>query len=266
MPDIAQSVGVGGVNDKADVTIVQKLLNRHVSALGLMALTTEGNLGPKTIATIKAFQTAILGVRDPNGRADPAGRTITALNAPVANNLSGAAWWHANQARYANSAAISDLAPEFREPVARFIAAMRAAGATVTVTSTLRNKTRAYLMHYCWAISRGEISPADVPAEPGCSILWDHISLTKSTTAAREMRELFDLVHEPSLRSRHIEGKAIDMAVVWRDTIKIKDADGRVVSIDVPIGNSNTALHKVGASYGVIKLLTDAPHWSSDGA
>jgi hypothetical protein len=27
----------------------------------------------------------------------------------------------------------------------------------------------------------------------------------------------------------------------------------------------NPVLHKIGASYGVIKLLSDPPHWSSDG-
>jgi len=29
--------------------------------------------------------------------------------------------------------------------------------------------------------------------------------------------------------------------------------------------NANTSLHAVGASYGVRKLATDAPHWSHDG-
>lgn len=266
MLDISQSVGVGGVNKKADVAIVQKLLNTHVDTLGLLALATEGDCGAKTIAAIKAFQTTILGVSNPNGRADPSGRTITALNTNTLNLLSGAAWWNANQARFANSAAVGDLTVDFRDKVTRFIAAMRAGGATVTVTSTLRNKTRAYLMHYCWAISRGDIAPADVPAEPGCVIIWDHGNLAKSKAAAQEMRNLFDLVHEPSLRSRHIEGKAIDMVIRWTGTIKIRDAGGKDVRIGDPIGNANPILHMLGASYGVIKLLSDAPHWSSDGA
>ncbi len=266
MPDILRSVGVDGVNNKADVGIVQKLLNKHIAQIGLLPLSTEGNCGPKTIAAIKAFQTAVLGVPDPNGRADPDGRTITALNATPVTLLSGAAYWHANQARFANSAAVSDLAPDFRDKVIRFIAAMRAGGASVTVTSTLRNKSRAYLMHYCWAISRGDIHPANVPAEVGCAIIWDHGNPVKSKSAAQEMRDLFDLVHEPSLRSRHIEGKAIDMIIRWSGTIKVKDANGKSMNIGEPASGANSALHKIGASFGVIKLLSDPPHWSTDGA
>lgn len=266
MPDIAKSVGVGGVNNKADVSIVQKLLNKHIAQTSLLPLSTEGNCGPKTIAAIKAFQTAVLGVQDPNGRADPGGRTITALNDTPLNLLSGAAWWHANQARFANSASVNDLVPDFRDKVGRFIAAMRAGGASVTVTSTLRNKSRAYLMHYCWVISRGDIAPINVPAEQGCAIVWDHGNLAKSKAAAQEMRDLFDLVHEPSLRSRHIEGKAIDMVIRWTGTIKVRQADGKSVSIGEPGSGASPVLHKIGASYGVIKLLSDPPHWSTDGA
>jgi hypothetical protein len=29
--------------------------------------------------------------------------------------------------------------------------------------------------------------------------------------------------------------------------------------------NANAALHVLGASYGVLKLVTDAPHWSHNG-
>jgi hypothetical protein len=266
MADIGQSVGAGGVNNRADIVIVQKLLNLHIVTLGLPALTTEGNIGPKTIAAIKRFQTVILGVPDPNGRADPGGRTITALNAPPGGQLSGAAWWHANQGLYPNSASLSDLAPDFEDKAKRFIAAMRAGGASVSVTSTRRNKIRAYLMHYSWTISSGKIAPADVPAEPGCMIIWDHHDAERSRKAAQDMRDLFGLVHEPSLKSRHIEGKAVDMVIGWTGTIKVRDAAGKQVTLSTPANGSNPVLHKIGASYGVIKLLSDPPHWSSDGA
>jgi hypothetical protein len=266
MPDIKQSVGIGGVNDRTDVGIVQKLLNRHVAALGLPALTTEGNLGPKTIAAIKRFQSVILGVTDPNGRADPGGRTITALNAAPIGQLSGAAYWHANQARFANSASLDDLAPDFRDKAKRFIVAMRAGGARVTLTSTRRNTIRAYLMHYSWAISNGDIAAANVPAEPGCAIIWDHGDVAQSRRAAQDMRDLFALVYEPSLKSRHIEGRAVDMVIGWTGTIKVKDAGGKSIPLSSPTDGTNPVLHRIGASYGVIKLLSDPPHWSSDGA
>ncbi len=269
MPDIARSVGFGGQNNKADVVIIQKLLNNYVNALGLSALSADGNIGPATIFAIRKFQSTYLGAADPNGRADPGGRTITALNAVTKTRdpsfLSGAAYWHTNQGRYSNSESLNDLTPEFRVNVQRFLDALRLGGATVTISSTRRNKVRAYLMHYCWRISSGDIAPANVPTEPGCAIIWDHGNLKKSIAAAQEMRDLFVLVYQPALRSRHIEGKAVDMAVRWPGTIKVKDANGVVVSLSKPSNGANPGLHKVGRSYGVIKLLSDLPHWSTDG-
>ncbi len=36
------------------------------------------------------------------------------------------------------------------------------------------------------------------------------------------------------------------------------------LNIETPIKN-NSDLYSVGASYGVIKLISDPPHWSDDG-
>lgn len=56
------------------------------------------------------------------------------------------------------------------------------------------------------------------------------------------------------------------MEITWKGTIDVKKKDGTKVSVefknDVKL---NTVLHSIGASYGVKKLLKDAPHWSSDG-
>ena len=56
--------------------------------------------------------------------------------------------------------------------------------------------------------------------------------------------------------------------VAWRGSREFpqRDANGAVKSIGAPrSGNTNTALHKVGASYKVVKLLSDPPHWSDNG-
>jgi Holliday junction resolvase-like predicted endonuclease len=66
------SVGRGGENAPNDVRAVQ-------SALGIAA---DGRCGPKTIATIKAFQTYI-GYAKPDGRVDVGGATERALAADV---------------------------------------------------------------------------------------------------------------------------------------------------------------------------------------
>lgn len=276
MPGILKSVGDGAENDKADVALVQTLLNAVIGLLGLAPLDADGLCGKGTIAAIKAFQFRFTGLTVPDGRIDPGGRTFLKLQSAAAaagqqpppkpaTKLSGADWWKANQGKYANSAALSDLAPAFRDKAKAFVTALRDAGATVTIGATRRNRTRAWLIHHCFMIAKGQMEPADVPRNPACDIVWDHGDAAKSRQGAQEMADLFSIVYLPSLTSRHIEGNAIDMTIAWAGTLKIKDADGNRVSLDAPRSGDNRALHKIGKSYGVIKLLSDPPHWSSDG-
>jgi hypothetical protein len=190
-------------------------------------------------------------------------------NAPASkpNQLSGAAWWHANQAKYPNSTKVDDLEQAFRDKVKAFLGALKDAGIRPTIESTLRSKERAYLMHYCWEIAHGTIEPAKVPAYPGIKIVWDHGDAAKSKKATQEMVDLFEMDYMASLTSNHIKGLAIDMKFSWTGTLKIKKKDGTVVEINTTPRNGadNKLMHEVGASYGVIKLVGDAPHWSVDG-
>jgi hypothetical protein len=273
MPGIAKSVGYGGRNNKADVLVVQRLLNNFTTGMGITAVAVDGGFGDETGKAIKKFQAKILNMPAPDGRVDPGGRTITALNAtappgPASDpaSLSGAAWWHANQMRYANSDKIADLTPDFATKVQKFVDAMRAGGAQVRLSSTRRNKVRAYLMHYSWDLARGDVAASAVPPEPGCTIVWDHGNEQKSRDAAREMRDLFNIAYRPSLNSRHIEGKAIDMTISWSGDLTMRDAQGNLIAVPPPrSGDINARLHQVGATYGVIKLVSDKPHWSTDG-
>src|SRR5262245_34705378 len=84
-----------------------------------------------------------------------------------APTLSGSAWWHANQHRFPNSTRVEDLEAGFRTRVQEFLAALKAAGAEVEINSTRRHKDRAYLMHYCWQIAKGNIKPSKVPPRDG---------------------------------------------------------------------------------------------------
>lgn len=273
---IGASVGKGGINELADVLVVQHLLNGWLAATGLELVPTTGICGPLTIDAIKAFQARALGAANPDGRIDPGGRTWQALTtggpAPAPQSggtptpLSGAVWWHANQARFPNSASVSALVLPFRDKVAAFIDALEDAGATVRVTATLRNATRAHLMHYCWRIAHGSVAPKDVPAVAGCAIRWDHGDLARSKKGAQEMVDLFGIAFQPSLTSLHIQGRAIDMTIGWAGTIQVRDKAGRARPVSTPrSGNTNKDLHAIGATYGVIKLLKDPPHWSDNG-
>ena len=275
MTTITASVGERGINRNPDVRLVQALLNRHLTIIGGAALKVDGGCGPKTIDAIKRFQKIVGRRATPDGRVDPGGATLRALDgggapaapAPItaAGDLSGTTWWRANQAKYSNSSAVSDLETVFGGKVKKFISAMTAASASVNVSATKRSKIRAYLMHYSWKISKGLVSASAVPAEPGCPIKWDHGTDAASRKAATEMVGLFGIVYQPSLTSRHISSLAIDMTINWSGTLTIKDGAGKDVALTSPSSGANTGLHKVGATYGVIKLLSDPPHWSDNG-
>ena len=81
MASISASVGIGGVNRSSDVVVVQTLINRHIGALAPVAqLAVDGKVGSKTSGAIRAFQSQVLGFTRPDGRVDPGGRTLQALN------------------------------------------------------------------------------------------------------------------------------------------------------------------------------------------
>ena len=187
----------------------------------------------------------------------------------IKHNLSGSAWWDANQARYPNSRSIDTLEPGFRTKVADFIATLREGGATIRIASTLRNPVRAHLMHYSWKVGHGMIAPDRVPKKAGLDIEWDHGDEDASKEGAMEMVRKFNLVHIASLTSNHIRGLAIDMDITWKGKLALGMplASGIYEIPDRPwTGAGNRELHLYGERYfGVKKLRSDPPHWSSDG-
>jgi len=107
----------------------------------------------------------------------------------------------------------------------------------------------------------------------GVDIQWLHLNaqgqpdLAASRSAAEQMVQGYGIVFKPALTSRHTEGKAIDMTITWQNSLLIANGSGTMVTISSSPrdGAGNADLHQVGSSYGVNKLLTDPPHWSSDG-
>lgn len=283
MTAIAKSVGQGGDNDPADVRTVQTMLNAISELLGIAPLPVTGVSDAATIAAIRQFQFRLANILKPDGRIDAGGRswkklavlaaapaTVPATPArlrPVADadRLSGAIWFTANQARYPNSNSLDDLDPDFRVKAQAFIAALKAAGASVQVSATRRNRTRAWLMHFCCLVAKNPGSAATIARNPDCDIIWDHKDAAATRRGAQEMMQCFDIAFPAALKSRHIDGKAVDMTIVWQGMLTIRDGRGRTITIDAPRDGSNPKLQAVGASYGVVKLASDPPHWSSDG-
>ena len=80
MATILQPVGRGGANLPTDVQLVQMLLNRRIAELApSRPLRVDGQLGPKTIAAIEAFQSRVVGMDPADGRIDLHGKTLRAL-------------------------------------------------------------------------------------------------------------------------------------------------------------------------------------------
>jgi hypothetical protein len=91
-------------------------------------------------------------------------------------------------------------------------------------------------------------------------------SIQARVLTAAAMVHGYGIVHEPSLKSLHIFGKAIDMSITWDGTLRIKKKDGiRKTIRTLPRTGYNHDLRAVGATYGVLKLASDPPHWSSTG-
>ncbi len=173
--------------------------------------------------------------------------------------------------KFPTSKKLSDLKGAFAGDAAKFIAALQKAGAKVTIEATFRPPERAYLMHYAFLIANGT-DPEKVKPMAGVDIDWVHkdaagkADLKASRKAAQAMTRAFDVVYQPALKSRHTEGLAVDMEISWSGTLKVSAADGKEVTIDSsPRSGANKQLQAVGAGYGVIKLKSDPPHWSSDG-
>lgn len=86
---INRSVGNGGANSADDVRTIQARLN-EVMPPGKARLTVDGKCGPLTIGAIREFQTVACGMRWPDGRVDPGGKTITALSDEAASRAGNA--------------------------------------------------------------------------------------------------------------------------------------------------------------------------------
>jgi hypothetical protein len=182
--------------------------------------------------------------------------------------LSGVAW----VSQFPNSKSPDSLVEPFKTKAKTFLTALKSAGATLTIADTLRPPERAYLMHFAFSIARENLDPATVPAKAGVDIQWVHpstpalSSAKASKDAAEQMVLAYGIAFKPALGSRHTEGKAIDMSIAWIGDLVIAKADGTSVTVtSAPRTGDNSSLQQVGASYGVIKLVSDPPHWSIDG-
>lgn len=134
----------------------------------------------------------------------------------------------------------ASLVEPFQSNVEAFITCLeREHGCVVKINATRRPEPRAWLMRYAWDIARRGLPLSKVPVREDIPITW-------SVAGAKAMVLEYGLVVRPSLVSRHIEGRAIDMEIEgW--------------------AHGDDALYALGETFGVWKLRSDRPHWSDDG-
>ena len=193
---------------------------------------------------------------------------------PAPREPSGRSWI----ARFPTSASVADCAQPFRDNLTAFVTALTAAGASVNIAATLRPPQRAYLMHWCWSIVKQKTDPRTIAPLDGVAIAWAHLDAQgnfdpiASVAAAEDMVEAYGMQGlnvAPALKSNHISGTAVDMAISWNGSLTINKRDGSAVAIaSLPRSGMNPDLKTVGTSYGVIKFVggaSDMPHWSADG-
>ena len=148
--------------------------------------------------------------------------------------------------RFPTRADIGGCVSPFRENLEAFVAALKSAGAAVTINATLRPPERAYLMHGCWVIAHGK-DPRTVDPMAGVDIDWvardgnDQPDLAKSRLIAQEMVKAYGIVAEPSLTSLHIKGLAVDMDISWAGSLKIADKSELTGLMDEAAYKAHTA-------------------------
>ena len=84
MTKILRSVGRGGMNHYADVSTIQKLLNKQRIPGVTGQLKLDGNAGSNTITRIELFQKNVMKMEKPDGRIDPGGKTMAKLTGATA--------------------------------------------------------------------------------------------------------------------------------------------------------------------------------------
>lgn len=81
MANIRGSVGRRGRNQRGDVVTIKYLINGHIQSIApIFPLQINGNADDKLIEAIEAFQRQVVQMQSPDGRVDPRGRTLAALN------------------------------------------------------------------------------------------------------------------------------------------------------------------------------------------
>ena len=132
MKGILGSVGKSAKNIRADVVLIQELLNHKINRLsGEKPLQVDGIIGNKTIRLITVYQQLVLNMKNPDGRVDPAGKTFKSLSenyaATPASHIPEVTldYWSGDSARWSQEKKLQSLNAPFRVKVKAVIKALQ---------------------------------------------------------------------------------------------------------------------------------------------
>ena len=123
---IRGSVGQKGRNNPEDVGKVQSLLN---AAGAKPTLAVDRQVGPRTIQAIRSYQSRFL--RNPDGRVDPGGKTLSKLNAAATGRAvppEEKGQWTGNSAGWSQEKKLKSMNPQFSTKVATVLAELKKRG------------------------------------------------------------------------------------------------------------------------------------------
>jgi len=120
MSSISKTIGKGVHTPPRDrdVLMVQQLLNKS-RPVSLGKIAEDGTIGPNTVAAIEEFQSRVVRMVGTDGRVDPNGATIRALESQLAINPHG---WNLQRAvqhltSHASSSSLGKCAQYVREAI-----------------------------------------------------------------------------------------------------------------------------------------------------
>jgi hypothetical protein len=121
-------------------------------------------------------------------------------------------------------------------------------------------------MHWCGMIAGSGQDPHAVPPMPGVPIDWTNgNNLAAAKVAAQAMMAGYQIRFPAALASRHTQRRAIDMTIHIPAGAMIVDNHGKSYHFAAACTGEDPRVVAIGATFSVIKLATDPPHWSDDG-
>lgn len=262
------------IGTKADGVPGQKTAEAAVAFQAANGLVADGVVGRRTcdkIASVKPFPSETASINGGKGsdivkKASVSTPGSAEKKATVSHTLGrNTPGWCTSQG-FSNSSSLDDLKGDFKEKAKTVINAVRSAGATVSVSSTLRHPGRAAMMAYArhFSDNQGKVTTAKSMLKG----LGVEVSGNKAGASAANAS--FGVGTNPvGLTSNHISGQAVDISISGLNSQASLSLGNEKLSVEKGSGSAdrlNKTLRKSRTFDNFRWYGTgDPPHWSING-